>query len=230
MDHFSTRAVNTTSLLSFPAGDNSTDTVINGIHYNLTTLDHWYYNYYSNGTISNGSSCFLVFEPYTPSLLQDGTFLNSTSCYSPTKPMGTRAKFGLVFAGFFAASVICSLYNLQKHRKRSLRDLRRAPVGKTLEWNWLMIVAACAIISGFMSIDIDRYYLSQLPLVISNIFWLLMQPATMSIIFESVRTWGKWQRRQRVDETYELGPDDGRSNREIGLLMGFYMCIFFVRG
>lgn len=53
-------------ILSFPGGNNANDTIIAGINFNLTTLQHWNYTLYSNGTLSNWSNCFLTFEPYTP--------------------------------------------------------------------------------------------------------------------------------------------------------------------
>lgn len=65
-----------------PRCDNGSDT-LDGKDWNLTIFENWNYTYYSNGTVSNGSLCFLVFKPFTPFLLDNGTFLNSTSCYSP---------------------------------------------------------------------------------------------------------------------------------------------------
>lgn len=63
-------------LPSWPLGDNKTDTVIQGVHYNVTTLNHWNYTLYEgNWTLSNWSWCFLMDKPYTPPLLlENGTF------------------------------------------------------------------------------------------------------------------------------------------------------------
>ena len=83
--------------LPFPGnGDNNTDTVFGGIHFNTTTLNHWNYTYYSNRTLSNVSECWLVFEPYEPQLLRtNGSFVNATSCYNailtPSAPAASPA-------------------------------------------------------------------------------------------------------------------------------------------
>ena len=60
----------------WPIGDNETDTVIGGVHFNLTTLKHFNYTLYQgNWTLSNWSRCYLVDQPYTPPLLlNNGTF------------------------------------------------------------------------------------------------------------------------------------------------------------
>src|SRR5437763_13731293 len=88
-------------LLQFPNGDNATDTLINGVHFNRTALNHWNYTLYSNGTLSNGSNCWLTFKEYKPSLLLNGTFLNATSCYSPIGPIQGRGIISLVFGVSF---------------------------------------------------------------------------------------------------------------------------------
>src|SRR5438046_1643143 len=97
---------NARDIIAFPGGDNSTDTIIGDVHFNKTSLDFWNYTLYSNGTLSNGSWCFLTFEPYTPSLLLDnGTFVNATWCYRPINQIGTRAGIGIGFAVLFAAGL-----------------------------------------------------------------------------------------------------------------------------
>jgi hypothetical protein len=161
--------VNERDLLAFPQGDNSSDTLISGIHWNLTTLQHWNYTYYSNGTLSNGSSCFILFEPFTPFLLQNGTFLNNTSCYSPISPIGTRSTLGLVFTCLFAISIACTFINLRKHGKLFLKSEKRfLAVGRRWQWYWMLAVAAFAMISTITGVDVDRYYLPHLPLILSN--------------------------------------------------------------
>lgn len=222
--------VNVRDLLAFPQGDNSSDTLIGGIHWNLTTLQHWNYTYYSNGTFSNGSLCFLLFEPYTPRLLQNGTFLNSTSCYSPISPIGTRSTVGLVFTCLFAISIVCTFINLRKHGKLFLPTEKRFhAVGRRWQWYWMLAVAAFAIISTITGVDVDRYYLPQLPLILSNFFYFLMLPATMAVVWESVRHWGSWQERQMVDPNpFVLRQDDRRSKVEFYLPLVFYLCFWLV--
>jgi len=217
-------------LLSFPPGDNSTDTLIEGAHFNITTLKQWNYTYYSNGTISNGSLCFLLFKPHTPTLLENGTFLRSDSCYSPVNPIGSRAILGLVFACLFALSIMFTLINLRKHGRRFLpAEKRFRAVGRRWQWYWMLAVGTCALISGITNVDVDRYYLPELPLVLSNFFWFMMLPTTMAAIWESVRHWGSWLERQSVDlSPFSLRQDDRRSRVESLLPLAFYLCFLMV--
>lgn len=223
--------INVRDLLAFPHGDNSSDTLVNGIHFNLTTLNHWNYTYYSNGTFSNGSSCFLLFEPYEPKLLlQNGTFVNSTSCYSPVRQIGARAQAGLAFACFFALSIMFTFINLRKHGKLYLPTEKRFRViGRRFQWYWMLFVAALAIISGITGVDVDRYYLPDLPIILTNFFWFLMLPNTMAIVWESVRHWGSWQERQMVDPNpFSLRQDDRRAKVELYLPLVFYFFAWLV--
>ena len=222
--------VNIRDLLAFPQGDNSSDTLIGGIHWNLTTLQYWNYTYYSNGTFSNGSLCFVLFEPYTPYLLANGTFLNSTSCYSPINALGTRSKIGLFFACFFAASVMFTFINLRKHGRLFLpKEKRFRAIGRRWQWYWMLAVAALGMISAFAGIDVDRYYLPQLPIVLANFFWFLMLPTTICAVWEGVRHWGSWQERQMIDPNpFLLKQDDRRSRVEFWLPLVFYFFAWMV--
>ncbi|PBP17790.1 conserved fungal protein [Diplocarpon rosae] len=215
-------------LLTFPDGDNSSDTLINGIHWNLTTLQHWNYTYYSNQTFSNGSLCLLVFDPYTPHLLENGTFLNSTTCYAAINPMGARSKSGLVFAALYALSIVLTLVNLRKHGRLFLPTEKRFRAsGRRWPWYWMLVVAGCALVSGVSNVDVDRYYLPELPLLLSNLFWFLMLPTTMCVVWESVRHWGSWQERQLLDhDPFVLKQDDRRSRVEFWLPLLFYLFVF----
>jgi hypothetical protein len=218
-------------LLSFPSGDNTADTFIGGVNFNLTTLQFWNYTLYSNGTLSNWTNCFLIFEPYTPKLLSNGTFLNTTSCYSPIEPMGTRAFPGIGFAIFFAFSIIFTLMNLRKHGRRFLPSEKRFhPVGRRWQWYWMCFAAACGMISGLMSIDVDRYYIPEWPIVLTNIFYYLMVPSTMAAIWEAVRHWGSWEERQLIDPNpFILSQNDKRGKIEFWMPLVFYFFGFFVR-
>ncbi|KAF8860932.1 hypothetical protein BDZ45DRAFT_648130 [Acephala macrosclerotiorum] len=217
--------VDVRDLIAFPAGDNSSDTFIGGTHFNLTTLQYWNYTYYSNNTVSNGSRCILVFEPYTPPLLLDnGTFVNSSSCYSPINPMKTRSQVGLFFTCFFTLAIVFISINLRKHGKLFLPTEKRfRAVGRRWQWYWMFIVAAFGIISTITGVDVDRYYLPELPMVLSNFFWFLMLPTTMCVVWESVRHWGSWQERQMVDpDPFLLRRDDRRAKVELYIPLIFY--------
>lgn len=224
-------AVDARDILPFPQGDNSSDTFISGLHWNLTTLQHWNYTYYSNQTFSNGSRCYIIFEPYTPILLQNGTFLNNTSCYSPISPMGQRSRISIVFACLFALSILFTFINLRKHGKLFLPTEKRfRAVGRRWQWYWMLAVAALGIISSVTGVDVDRYYLPQLPFILSNLFWFLMIPATLALVWESVRHWGSWQEREMIDPNpFLLRQDDIRSRVEFYLPLVFYFTFWMVR-
>lgn len=223
--------ISTRELLAFPPGDNSSDTLIAGVHWNLTTLKYWNYTYYSNNTFSNVSRCYVLFEPYTPQLLPNGTFANGTSCYSPINPIRTRAKVGLFFTVIFAVSILFTCLNLRKHGRLFLPSEKRfRAIGRRWQWYWMLAVAACGMISSITGVDVDRYYLPELPIVLANFFWLLMLPFTMSVVWESVRHWGSWQERQMVDPNpFSLSQDDRRSKVEFFLPLVFYFFAWMVR-
>jgi hypothetical protein len=216
--------------LSFPLGDNSSDTVLAGAHFNLTTLKTWNYTYYSNRTLSNGSICVLLFTPFTPFLLSNGTFLNSTSCYSPVEPLKARSKIGLVFACLFAISLVSTVINLRKHAELFFHMEKMFRGNRSRwQWYWMLATAAFAIISSIAGIDVDRYYLPELPIVISSIFWYLMMSATMATVWESVRHWDSWQERQMVDpNAYLLQPCGRRNKAELYLPLAFYFFLWMV--
>jgi hypothetical protein len=223
--------INIRELLAFPPGSNSSFTEIEpGIEFNETTLKHWNYTLYSNRTLSNGSNCYLLFEPYTPVLLSNGTFLNSTTCYSAIDPMGVRSKVGLAFVCLFAMSIMFTFINLRKHGRLFLPTEKRfRAVGRRWQWYWMLFVAACAIISGVADVDVDRYYLPELPIVLNVFFWFLMLPATMAIVWESVRHWGSWQERQKIDPNpFALKQDDRRGTVEFYIPLVFYLFAFLV--
>ncbi|KAK3314120.1 hypothetical protein B0H66DRAFT_371913 [Apodospora peruviana] len=212
-------------ILAFPGGDNSTDTLIGGVHLNLTRLEHWNYTLYSNGTLSNGSWCLLTFPPYQPALVLDnGTFVNVTWCWHPVNPIGARAGIGLGFAVAFAFGLLFTLLALTKHGKKHLPVERRFfPIGRRWQWYWACFTCATALISLLTNIDVDRYYLPELPIVLTSFFWFLMQIGTMAIIWEAVRHWGSWMERQFIDPNpFVLKIDDRRSKVEFWLPLVAY--------
>lgn len=175
---------------SFQERNNDTDVIINDIHFNQTVLDHYNYSLFSNGTLSNGSSCVLIFNSFRPYMLMNGTFINATSCYSPIEPLGHHGEAGISFAVMFAISVIFLLVNLRKHGKRYLPLTKRwRIVGRRWKWYWLLFVGTCGIISCFMSIDVDRDYLPGSALVLQSFFYCIMTPALMAAVWEAVRHW-----------------------------------------
>jgi hypothetical protein len=177
-------------LIQLPNGDNATDTLINGVHLNRTALNHWNYTLYSNGTLSNGSNCWLTFNEYKPSLLFNGTFLNATSCYYPIEPIRGRGIFGIVFGSLFGLSVIFTLKNLRKHGRLYLADEKRwSTIGRRWPWYWMLFVATCGTISAINGVDVDRDYLQSTSIVLQSFFYYLMLPGLLACVWESVRHW-----------------------------------------
>ena len=177
-------------LLAFPAGDNSTDTLINGLHYNVTTLNYWNFTFYSNGTLSNGSSCWLVFDTYQPILLANGTFLNGTSCYFPYYGIASRGTLGIVFASLFAISIVLTILNLGKHGRVYLpQEKKFRAIGRRWQWYWMFFVAGCGMVSCISAIDVDRDYLQATAIVLENFFYYLMIPGVLAMVWEGVRHW-----------------------------------------
>ena len=220
-------------LLEFPSNpSNSSDTLIGGVHFNLTTLKYWNYTYYSNGTLSNGSWCILAFDPYTPQvLLANGTFMNSTSCYTPINNIAARGITGLAFSVYFALSIMFTLIHLRKHGRLFLpAEKRFRPIGRRWKWYWLIATAAMGMIAGIGSIDVDRYYLPEFPIVLTNLGYFLMLPCAMAAVWESVRHWGSWQERQVIDPNpFALPQNDTRGKTEFYLPLVFYLFNFLVR-
>jgi hypothetical protein len=220
--------------LAFPAGENSSDTIISTIHFNLTTLKHWNYTLYTNATLSNESNCILVFEPYTPPLLlPNGTFVNATSCYVPILAIQAQGITGLVVGILFAASIVCTLTNLRKHGRSFLpREKRWSVVGRRWQWYWMLFVAVCGITSTLTGIDVDRDYLQSTALMLRSFFYTLMFPGMMAAGWEATRHWNSWQERQICEaDPFVLRPHDLRSRKEFYMPLIFYLfdwLVFFM--
>lgn len=183
-------SVNIRDLISFPPGSNSTDTVINRIHFNRTVLELFNYSLYRNYTLSNNSNCWLAFDLFQPSMLSNGTFINATSCYSPVRSIQARGSIGILSACLFGASILFTLINLRKHGRLFLPDQKRfRAVGRRWQWYWMLFVAACGIIGGFTGIDVDRDYLQKLAIILQSFFNALMMPGILAAVWEAVRHW-----------------------------------------
>ncbi|GAP92675.1 hypothetical protein SAMD00023353_9300050 [Rosellinia necatrix] len=211
----------------WPIGDNETDTKIGGVHFNVTTLNFWNYTLYEgNWTVSNGSRCYLIDQPYTPPLLlTNGTFVNSTWCYLATQPSGPRAHIGIGFAVAFALALVFVLINLTRHGKLYLpAEKRFYPIGRRWQWYWAIVICTVALIGLFTGIDVDRYRVVELPLVLNVFFWYLMNMGSLALVWESVRHWGSWMERQFIDPNpFVLQQTDRRGMFEFWLPLFFYL-------
>ncbi|KAI9891157.1 MAG: hypothetical protein M1814_003000 [Vezdaea aestivalis] len=220
--------LNLRDLVSFPTGDNSSDVLINGVHFNKTALDRWNYTLWSNNTISNMSSCYLIFDSYQPNILANGSFVNAVSCYEPYYPIAQRGALGITFACLFAATIVFSLIHLRKHGSLYLpAEKRFRPVGRRWQWYWQLFVAACGMISGFTGVDVDRAYLQGTPIILQNFFYFLMMPGLLSAVWEAVRHWGSWQERQIYDAApFSLPQNDRRGQIEFWMPLVYYLFAF----
>jgi Protein of unknown function (DUF2434) len=177
--------------IPYTPGNNVSDVLIQNVHFNLTVLNYWNYTLYSNFTLSNTSSCYLTFDPYTPAhLFPNGTFINATSCYTPINPIGARGITSLTFGTLFSITILFTLINLHKHGTSYLpREKRWSTFGRRIQWYWQLFVAACGIISAFTAIDVDRDYLQSTALILQSFFYTLMLPALLACVWEGTRNW-----------------------------------------
>jgi hypothetical protein len=183
--------LNLRDLVAFPTnGDNTTDTIINGVHFNKTALEFWNYTLYSNNTLSNVSNCYLVFDLYQPVFISNGSFVNATNCYVPILGMKTGARLDLIFASLFGVGLFFTLVNLKRHGKQFLReDKRFRIIGRRWQWYWLIIMAVSGMISNITGVDVDRDYLQDLAIILQSFFFMLQAPVAVAVVWESVRHW-----------------------------------------
>ncbi|KAL1956622.1 hypothetical protein VTO42DRAFT_6969 [Malbranchea cinnamomea] len=217
--------INIRELVEFPVDPNNPNsTIINGVNFNLTALNYYNYTLYSNGTLSNGTKCVLAFDAYQPTLLWNGTFINGTTCYAPIESIEDRGKIGIAFSSFFALQLFFAVVNLRKHGKRYLPIHKRfSLVGRRWQWYWLIFLASVATISCVMSVDVDRYFLQDLPLILQSIFYHLMLPIMLAAIWEGVRHWGSWLERQIYDaDPFAFEAQTSRERHELYMPLLFY--------
>jgi len=224
--HISARAVK-----DWPAGNNgnTSETIIDKVPFNVTTLKYFNYTLYSNNTISNGSKCYLAFDPYTPAyVFPNGSWTNATKCYTAIENIKTRGYVGIGFAVAFGIALVLNLTVLAKHGKiYTPRDSRFYPVGRRWQWYWALFTSAAALISLFVGVDIDRYYLQELPITVNVFFWYLLCMGTVALTWEAVRHWGSWQERKFVDPNpFIVKDDDRRAKVEFWLPLWFYLWLW----
>jgi hypothetical protein len=217
--------------IPFPLGDNKTDTKIGGYHLNLDTLQAYNYKLYENRTLSNDSWCVLAFEPWAPTyLFPNGTFQNVTWCYRPLNPIGPRGKTSIGLAVAFSICLLLAMVNLRKHGRLYLQPQQRfRPIGRRWQWYWSFFVCVAALISLFTNVDVDRYYIMELPIVLTSFFWFLMQQGTMAMVWEAARHWASWNERKLIDpDPFMLREDDRRAKFEFWMPLWFYLWLWMV--
>lgn len=169
---------------------------------NLTTVHRWRYTLFQNRTLSNGSSCFLMFSPYSPStVLDNGTMVNSTSCYTPILAVQARGILGLLLAILSGFILVFTLHQLRSHGKQLIPSQKHpTAVGRRWQSYWQVALCVCAIISGGTSVDIDRYYVTELPNILNAFFYFLALPLSLALLWEGVRHWVNWRKEVRANE------------------------------
>lgn len=220
-----------TEPLPFPPGENATDTLINGVHLNRTALDLWHYFLWPNGTLSNESTCVVAEPKYMPVyVFGNGSFTNSTNCYSAVGEIDGRGYVSIALSVLYGLLLVISVTVLAKHGRLYLPTSKRFyPVGRRWQWYWALFVCACALISLIINIDVDRYKVQELPLVVTCFFWFLMCQGTTALVWEATRHWGSWQERQFIDpDPFILPLDDRRAKFELLLPLWFYLWVWLV--
>ena len=221
----------TGGMIPFPPGNNDTDTAFGGGHFNLTALKDLDYHLFENGTVSNHSRCLLAFEPHTPAyFFPNGTWVNYTSCYTAIYPIGTRAKTGVGIGALYALALFFIIFNLRTHGSLYLpREKRFFPISRRWQWYWGSIVCAFALIGLFFNVDVDRYYIMEIPIIITSFFWFLLQQAGMALVWEAVRHWGSWNERQIVDADPSVFREEGRRYTiQLLIPLWFYLWVWLV--
>ena len=176
----------------FVTGANASDVIINGQHYNRTTLEIYNFTTFSNDTLSNGSWCYLT-KPNVmnmPIILDNGTVINGTSCYFPYYSIQARGGIGIAFGALFALSIAFTLVCLRKHGSLFLpQEKRFRAIGRRWQWYWMLFVATCGAISSVSAVDVDRDYLQSSGILIQTLFWYLMIPGLLATVWEGARHW-----------------------------------------
>ncbi|KJZ73435.1 hypothetical protein HIM_07229 [Hirsutella minnesotensis 3608] len=213
-----------------PPGDNATDTIFGDHHLSLTILKFFNYTYYPiNQTVSNDSHCYLTFKPYEPAYLyENGTFINATWCWSATEPIRARGYTGIGGAILYGIGLVLTMSALAKHGALYLpASTRFTPIGRRWQWYWGCFVCACALISLLTNIDVDRYHVQELPIVLTTFFWFLICQGTMALVWEAVRHWGSWLERQYIDpDPFVYRQDDRRAMVEFWMPLWFYFWVW----
>jgi hypothetical protein len=168
--------------------------------YNSSWLSVFNYTAYSNGTVSNGTSCWLSFGVYQPILFDNGTFVNTTVCDSPVYPIGARGGIGIAWAVLLLMLLPASLFNLHKHGTRYLQEKKSRPSSRRWPWYWLIILQVLGAVAGFFSIDLDRDYIQGTSLECYGAIFSAAMCVALAAAWEFTRQWGAFENWKLDDE------------------------------
>ncbi|KAK9332355.1 hypothetical protein V1520DRAFT_335309 [Lipomyces starkeyi] len=199
--------------------------------YNSTVLDDYGYQLYSNGTLSNGTNCFLSFGQFYPVIADNGTVYNGTSCNYPFYAIKSRGAVGLVLAILSIVLLPVSMYNLRKHgtRHTNYEHKRFRLIGRRWQWYWLILVHILAAVAGFMSIDIDRDYIQGTSLTSYGAVFSTILPTCLASVWEMTRHWGSFEERRLFEaDPFRFRNDDRRSMVHLLMPIIFYLFGFLL--
>lgn len=169
--------------------------------YNKTTLELFNYTIYDNGTLSNGTKCYLSFGEFHPILFDNGTFQNQTSCDYPLYAIKSRGAVGVAWAIILIVLLPVTLFCLRKHGKPYLEEKKQyRRFSRKWQWYWLIILQILGAVSGFFSIDLDRDYIQGTSLTSYSAIYCATLPVSLATTWELTRHWGSFEERKKEDD------------------------------
>lgn len=196
--------------------------------YNQSTLDFFNYTIFSNGTVSNGSNCYLSFGQFHPILYSNGSWDNQTSCDYPVYSIKARGGVGMAWAVLLVVLIPLTLFNLRKHGRLYLEESRQfRRISRKGQWYWLFVLQALGAISGFFSIDIDRDYIQGSSLTSYGAIYSATLPVSLAVVWELTRHWSSFEERKIHDEDpFRFPPSKDRTRAHILMPIVFYLFAF----
>lgn len=168
--------------------------------YNKTTLDFYNYTLYDNGTLSNGTKCYLSFGEFHPILYDNGTFENQTSCDYPLYAIKSRGAVGMAWSIILILLLPVTLFCLSKHGRAYTHEKKQyRRFSRKWQWYWLLVLQALGGIAGFFSIDLDRDYIQGSSLTSYSAIYCATLPVSLATAWELTRHWGSFEERKNED-------------------------------
>lgn len=163
-------------------------------------------------------------------MMPNGTVYNGSKCDATILPIDARGGLGIAFGVVHAILLVLALTCLKKHGTLHLpADRNFRLISRRWQWYWVSVVSACAMISCFTAIDVDRNYTQSLALILTNFFYYITLPATLAAIWEMTRHWGSFCERLVLDEdSFKYLHGDRRSKIELYIPLVFYLWAFLV--
>ncbi|WBW71946.1 DUF2434 family conserved fungal multispanning membrane protein [Schizosaccharomyces osmophilus] len=161
-------------------------------------FQRYFYQVYGNGTVSNGTLCYLWRQQNWPSITEEGSVLNGVNCDSPVKKLAGHGAVGIVSAclGFLLIPLL--ILNIGKFNVAGATKgfQRRA------EFCWMILLILVMAVSGFAYIDVDRSLVQGISLCIFSFCFHSNVPMLVLVYWHYVSTYGfiRWRERTVVGE------------------------------